>query len=410
LGGLARAVLAASAGWLVGTAVQLQQSALWQGWIYASIGGLALEATAWIAIKLVANFTWSIGIFITCMALAFALTGWRSSVFLAQALNPVLEGRDVWVTGRVSNLPQRNDAGLRFRLKVETAEFAGKPVALPRTVDVGWYAGVYPTGTEMVGLQRQPADVRAGERWSMTLRLKAPHGSSNPHGFDYELFLWEQGVQATGYVRAGVNDAPPLRLEQTWRHPVALARQSLRERIIMQVEQRQFAGLCALVVGDQNYRPGGLGCVSYWRCASGGALVCTSPYRMGCSWLVGWAVAALRVAVHRMPAPTAALAAAAGGCVCAVFRLGRAAHCPIRATVALLPVVHAGQPLVGADRAVVRRSACGLSLVSEFCGGRSAFATNLELATQYLRAKACRPQPWTLRALRSVIFRLREQW
>jgi competence protein ComEC len=118
---------------------------------------------------------------------------------------------------------------------------------------VGWYAGVYPTGGELVGLQRQPVAVRAGERWAMTLRVKAPHGSINPHGFDYELFLWEQGVQATGYVRAGTKDPVPQRLAQTWQHPVALARQTLRERIFTQVEQRQFAGLiAALVVGDQN--------------------------------------------------------------------------------------------------------------------------------------------------------------
>jgi competence protein ComEC len=34
-----------------------------------------------------------------------------------------------------------------------------------------------------------------GERWRLTVRLKAPHGSLNPHGFDYELWLWEQGLQ-----------------------------------------------------------------------------------------------------------------------------------------------------------------------------------------------------------------------
>jgi competence protein ComEC len=51
------------------------------------------------------------------------------------------------------------------------------------------------------------------------VRLKAPHGNLNPHGFDYELWLWEQGLQATGYVRAGPRDAPPQRIETTWRHP-----------------------------------------------------------------------------------------------------------------------------------------------------------------------------------------------
>ncbi|MEY4345422.1 MAG: hypothetical protein RL032_1254 [Pseudomonadota bacterium] len=250
---LARSGLAASVGWVAGTAIQLQQSVLWQGWVYACIVVLALAACAQAAINLVANGKRFAVLLVACAALAFAVTGLRSVVFVAYALNPALEGRDVWVTGVVTDLPQRNDAGLRFRLRVESAGLGGQSIALPSRVDVGWYAGVYPTGSELVGLQRQPVEVRAGERWAMLLRLKAPHGSSNPHGFDYELFLWEQGVQATGYVRAGASDPSPQRLAQTWLHPVALARQTLRERIFTQVEQRQFAGLiAALVVGDQN--------------------------------------------------------------------------------------------------------------------------------------------------------------
>ena len=88
----------------------------------------------------------------------------------------------------------------------------------------------------------------------MTVRLKAPHGSSNPHGFDYELWLWEQGVQATGYVRAGPHDAPPLKLSGSgWAYPVERARQSVREAIYARIDSRQLAGvLAALVMGDQN--------------------------------------------------------------------------------------------------------------------------------------------------------------
>ncbi|MEP6965695.1 MAG: DNA internalization-related competence protein ComEC/Rec2, partial [Polaromonas sp.] len=81
-------------------------------------------------------------------------------------------------------------------------------------------------------------------------------GNSNPHGFDYELWLWEQGIQATGYVRAGPHDPPPLRLSSSWQYwkfPVERARQSVREAIYERVDNRQLAGvLAALVVGDQN--------------------------------------------------------------------------------------------------------------------------------------------------------------
>jgi competence protein ComEC len=115
---------------------------------------------------------------------------------------------------------------------------------------VGWYAndGRGTNGLPVGG----PATVRAGERWGLTLRVKAPHGSMNPHGFDYELWLWEQGIQATAYVRTSAKDLPPERLAQTGEAPVALARQAVRDRILAQIPDRRAAGLlAALVVGDQ---------------------------------------------------------------------------------------------------------------------------------------------------------------
>ena len=234
--------------------------------MYGLIGLSAIAVLALAASKNIANAQGSVaaGTVATGLAagvaisvavglLAFSLTGVRCAAFLANALNPALEGRDVLVQAVVTDMPQRSESGLRFRLAVESAQLDGAPIVLPARVDVGWYAGVYPTGSDLVGLQRQPHELRAGERWRMTLRLKAPHGSRNPHGFDYELWLWEQGVQATGYVRASSKDPAPQRLEQTWQYPVAQARQSLRDRIFATVDERKFAGLiAALVVGDQN--------------------------------------------------------------------------------------------------------------------------------------------------------------
>jgi competence protein ComEC len=166
--------------------------------------------------------------------------------FADQGLSPALEGRDIALTGVVAAMPQRNDGGLRFRFTLESA-FAGKqPVRLPPQVSLGWYGGL---GAE----EAQPPDLRAGERWQLTARLKAPHGNLNPHGFDYELWLWEQGLQATGYVRAGPKDPPPRRIGATWQHPVEAARQSVRDAIYARVSDRKAAGLlAALVVGDQN--------------------------------------------------------------------------------------------------------------------------------------------------------------
>ena len=202
--------------------------------------------------------------------LGFGLTGIRAQAFQSSSLNPALEGVDILVTGVVQAMPQFAEDGLRFRLKLDSARLGGKTVVLPPQIYLGWYTGFGARTPKPVlvaspdldttepaafslELQRQPQVLRAGERWQMSVRLKAPHGNSNPHGFDYELWLWEQDLQATGYVRAGVHDAPPQKIGDSWSHPVERARQSVREAIFARIENRQLAGvLAALVTGDQN--------------------------------------------------------------------------------------------------------------------------------------------------------------
>lgn len=254
----ARSMLAALLAWPVGVACQLQQASLWPLGIYVALGLLALVLYALGTSKTIANraVSWWLLVWLVVLAagtLAFASTGARAVVQMDTALNPALEGRDITVTGVVAQMPQRNDSSLRFRLRVESGTLDGAAVALPRHIDIGWYAGVYLGGSELAGLQGVPGEVWAGQRWQMRVRLKAPHGSRNPHGFDYELWLWEQGVQATGYVRAAAADPAPQMLGQTWQYPVAWARQAVRERIYSAVPQRPLAGMvAALVVGDQN--------------------------------------------------------------------------------------------------------------------------------------------------------------
>ena len=192
-----------------------------------------------------------------CALAAFALVGLRACWFDSQRLEGALEGRDVQVVGVVRDMTQSNPLGLRFRLQVESAQLNSTPIAFPARVDVGWYTGLSPRGAaadiSQWELQRQPQALSPGERWQFTLRVKAPHGSMNPHGFDYELWLWEQGVQATAYVRAGPQDVAPQRLEATPQYSVARWRQALRERIMQRVQDPQAAGLiAALVVGDQS--------------------------------------------------------------------------------------------------------------------------------------------------------------
>lgn len=238
------------AGAVLGPVLQIQQPSLWPQAVYmvlAALGLLTLGAL-W---RRRASGRRALLALLATTALAGGSVGWRAQAYLQDGLSPALEGRDVALVGVVAAMPQRTEAGLRFRLAVEQAEVEGKPVALPPRLLLAWYTGLG-LGAGTAELARQPPDLRAGERWRMTVRLKAPHGNLNPHGFDYELWLWEQGLQATGYVRASPKDPAPARLGRTWQHPIEVARQSVRDAIYARVTDRRQAGvLAALVTGDQ---------------------------------------------------------------------------------------------------------------------------------------------------------------
>src|SRR5947207_8337316 len=128
--------------------------------------------------------------FVGFAALGFAWAATLAQLRLSDRLDPELERRDVVVTGVVAGLPQTFERGVRFEFDVESPG-----TGVPRRIVLSSYGGFAPDDSQGV------LPVRAGERWRFTVRLRRPHGGANPHGFDYEAWLLERGVRATGYVR-----------------------------------------------------------------------------------------------------------------------------------------------------------------------------------------------------------------
>ncbi|RPE72786.1 competence protein ComEC [Tibeticola sediminis] len=265
-------------GWVLGCALQLGEPVLapagrYAGLLAASLGaGLAL---VWVgrrrSSKAGAVLGWG-SVFVLALGLGFSQTGLRAVWLAQQALPASLEGQRLVLTGMVAAMPTRQAQGLRFVFDVaEARTLAGEPVHVPARVLLGWWGGPQLAADgERFDVYRQPADLRAGEVWRFTATLRAPHGSRNPHCFDAELWLWEQGIRATGSVRVALRDAPPQRLEATARHPVEQARQAVRDAIEDRVgagstpdddgdteaagrARARIAGvLAALVTGDQS--------------------------------------------------------------------------------------------------------------------------------------------------------------
>jgi competence protein ComEC len=169
---------------------------------------------------------WRAMFFVVGMVWAVVFASFR----LSDRLPGRLAGQDIHVQGYVADLPERDSSHVRFNFNVAKA---AKQV--PSKLRLTWY---YPDQA-----------IKAGQLWAFTVRLKPPHGNFNPGSFDYERWLFVEGIGATGYVRS--NPAPKL-LDS---HPSALSLLVWRQHIADQLEQAlanssSLAMVKALTIGD----------------------------------------------------------------------------------------------------------------------------------------------------------------
>ncbi len=152
---------------------------------------------------------------------AFACTfGFFYAAFFAQqrlsdALPAEWQGKDIQIIGVVAKLPTQHEHGLRFVFDVE--QVLTPNAIVPPHILLASYDGI----------REEPLDIHAGERWRLTVRLKQPHGSSNPHDFDFEAWMLENKLRANGYIHRKQDN---VRLDALVQSPDYYI-QSLREKV-----------------------------------------------------------------------------------------------------------------------------------------------------------------------------------
>ncbi len=157
---------------------------------------------------------------------------------LADRLPDEWQGVDMEVVGVVAELPRRREGGLSFAFDVEQVLTPGAQA--PARILLSTYD------------KDQSLPANAGERWRFTVRLKQPHGTANPYGFDFEEWMLERKLRASGYVRAGGGNE---RLNETVYAPgylIERLRENIRERFRKVLGNAPYSGvLVALSIGDQ---------------------------------------------------------------------------------------------------------------------------------------------------------------
>jgi competence protein ComEC len=239
-------------------------------------------------------------------AIGFFWAAGAAHLRMADWLAAELEGRDLDVVGVVASLPAVGERAVRFEFEVESS---GE--RLPRKLLLAWYRS--PWSEEGAALIEET--VHPGERWLFTVRLRRPHGHVNPHGFDYEAWLLERGVGATGYVRQR-GERKRLGSRNGFLDYVERAREAVRDRFQSHLGATPAAGiLAALAVGDQRaisaeeWRLFNRTGVTHLMSISGLHVTLVSGLA---AWLVSFGWRRLPAAVLRLPARKAAAAAAIG--------------------------------------------------------------------------------------------------
>ena len=130
------------------------------------------------------SFKWMLGLPLGFFwALVFA------HLNLYPELDKSLEGVDLEILGKIVSIPNVHERSTRFEFVIHDVHRTGinESLKLPKKVRLNWYGKV--------------PDLQLGEIWQLRVRLKRPWGFANPGSFDYEKWLFEHKIRATGYVR-----------------------------------------------------------------------------------------------------------------------------------------------------------------------------------------------------------------
>ncbi len=188
-------------------------------WLPATLIGLGILAR----LRYWRGFFFMVGVL---WAIAFA------TIRLDDRLPEQLAGQDIEIQGYVADLPEPEENRVRFNFKVVKSR-----KTVPDRLRLTWY---YPNQA-----------IKAGQEWLFTVRLKPPHGTFNPGGFDYERWLFVEGIGATGYVRS--TPVPKLILTHPPNTSLLVWRQHIAEQLDdILAHSKSLPMIKALTIGDGN--------------------------------------------------------------------------------------------------------------------------------------------------------------
>ncbi len=194
-----------------------------------------------------------LSLFVLAGLLGFLWAATFATLRLSDELPQDWQQKNVEIIGVMASLPEVTEHGERFRFDVEkvlTKDALNSP-KIPQHISLNYYREVESTKPE--NASNLTSHFHAGERWQFTVRLKRPHSTYNPHGFDFEAWALAENIRATGAIR---NKSGYKKLTNfVWKpsYVIEQAREKIGNKISQTLENKLYAGVIrALVVGDDS--------------------------------------------------------------------------------------------------------------------------------------------------------------
>ena len=205
------------------------------------------------AIELKKHSLKKISLLIVAAVLGFCWAATLATVRLNDQLPKDWQQKSITLIGVVASLPEATERGERFRFDVEkilTID-ATKTLKIPQHISLNFYHD-----TKSAKPENAPSLTNffhVGERWQFTVRLKRPHSTYNPHGYDFEAWALAENMRATGTIH---NKSGYKKLNNfVWRpsYIVEHYREKVGNHISQSLAKKSYAGVIrALVVGDDS--------------------------------------------------------------------------------------------------------------------------------------------------------------
>lgn len=203
--------------------------------------------------------------------LGFFWAALLAGIRMSDALPSELQNKAITLTGVVASSVERLERGERFRFDVEQVHagdvtLSPENIQVPRHISLSYY---YADSRGYIASAKSPQSInvlnptvlnptvlnptkfKVGERWQLVVKLKRPHGTQNPHGYDFEAWALAENIRATGTIKTKAQHQKLQTFVWRPRYAVEYLRDRVKQRIENVLQDRPYKGVIqALVMGD----------------------------------------------------------------------------------------------------------------------------------------------------------------